>query len=53
MSHQWILVVVIWLAYVGVVGAIGAASRGDRAVGSVAAGGLFAALIGTLLALAW
>jgi hypothetical protein len=54
MSHSVMLLAVIWLAYIGGVGTVGAAAGGSnvigpRVVGSVATGGLFLALIASLL----
>ena len=51
MPHTWLLAAVIWMAYIGTVGTVASAGAGERAVGSVATGGVFAAAIATLLVL--
>jgi len=49
MSHQLVFIAIIWIAFVGLVGTVGAAGAGPRTVGAVATGGVFLAVIGTLL----
>jgi hypothetical protein len=49
MAHQLIFLAVIWLAFVGGVGTVAAAGAGPRAVGAVSTGGVFLAIIGSLL----
>jgi len=52
MLHPFILLAVIWLAYVGSVGTVATAGGGERLIGAVAAGGVFLALIASLLVFA-
>ncbi len=51
MSHHLLFIAVIWVAFIGLVGTAGAAGAGPRTVGAVATGGVFLAVIGTLLVL--
>ena len=49
MSNHLVALAVIWLAYPGLVGTVAAADHRGRLVGPVATGGLFAALIASVL----
>ena len=51
MAHHLLFIAVIWVAFVGLVGTAGAAGAGPRTVGAIATGGVFLAVIGTLLVL--
>ena len=51
MAHHLVFIAVIWVAFVGLVGTAGAAGAGPRTVGAIATGGVFLAVIGTLLVL--
>jgi hypothetical protein len=52
MTHQLILLAVIWLGYGGAVGTVATAGGPGRLTGTVAAGGVFIALIASLLVFA-
>ena len=49
MAHHLVFIAVIWLAFVGVVGTVAAGGAGQRAVGAVSTGGVFSAVIASLL----
>ncbi len=49
--HHLVFIAVIWIAFAGLVGTVGAAGGGPRTVGAVATAGVFLAVIGTLLVL--
>jgi hypothetical protein len=49
MSHHLLFLAVIWLGFGGLVGTVASAGAGERAVGAVATGGVFAATIASLL----
>jgi hypothetical protein len=49
MSHHLLFLAVIWIGFAGLVATVASAGSGERAVGAVATGGVFAATIGSLL----
>jgi len=49
--HTPLFIAVIWIAYVGLVGTVAAAGANQRIVAGVSTGGIFLAVIGTLLVL--
>lgn len=49
MAHHLLYLAVIWLAFAGVVGTVAAAGGGQRLVAGVATGGVFLAVIASLL----
>ncbi len=49
MAHHLPLFAVIWLAFGGVVGTVASAGAGQRSVGAVSTGGVFVAVIASLL----
>ena len=51
-SQHLVALAVTWVAYVGLVGTVATADHRGRFVAPVAAGGLFAAIIATVLVLA-
>gem|GEM_PF-3199424 len=48
-AHHLLYLAVIWLAFAGVVGTVAAAGGGQRLVAGVATGGVFLAVIASLL----
>ena len=49
MAHHLLLLAVIWLVFTGLVGTVASAGAGQRVVGAVSTGGVFLAVIGSLL----
>ena len=49
--HHLLYLGVIWLAFVGVVATVASAGTGPRLVGAVSTGGVFMAVIASLLVL--